>query len=109
MTATTLQWQQFVWIAGLLLGWSGALIGVIWLLLRYLIKQFQDGIAKEHAELKAAIAASNANYQRLDADFKGLLVSLPIDYQRREDSIREYTVLNAKMDRLYEVNVRNKG
>ncbi|MDD3553235.1 MAG: hypothetical protein PHC35_01755 [Deltaproteobacteria bacterium] len=35
-----------------------------------------------------------------------LLSELPLHYQRREDAIREYTAINAKLDRLYEILVR---
>jgi len=42
----------------------------------------------------------------LESRFERLMAELPLHYQRREDSIREYTALNAKIDRLYELMVR---
>lgn len=75
-------WPQIAFILTTLLGWSGALVGVVWFLTN-----------KNIDELRTTLA-------RLDADFKTLLISLPIEYQRREDSIREYTVFNAKLDKV---------
>ncbi len=45
----------------------------------------------------------------MDADLKRLIAELPIHYQRREDAIREYTAVNAKLDRIWEalIEVRN--
>lgn len=45
---------------------------------------------------------------RVDADLKRILAELPIHYQRREDAIREYTVINVKLDRLYELMLRGE-
>jgi len=42
----------------------------------------------------------------LESRFERLMAELPLHYQRREDSIREYTALNAKIDRIYELMVR---
>lgn len=106
----TLQWPQFVWIAGLLLAWSGALIGAIWFLILRIINQFKDGIEDSHATLKAAdaelksqIETTKADYNRIDTEFKTLLIQLPLHYHRREDAIREYTAINTKLDRLHEI------
>ena len=77
-------WPQIAFILTILLGWSGTLVGVVWFLTN-----------KNIDELRATLA-------RLDADFKALLINLPVEYQRREDSIREYTVFNVKMDKLSE-------
>lgn len=35
---------------------------------------------------------------RIDADLKQLRVDLPLHYQRREDAVREYTVMLARVD-----------
>ena len=83
-------WPQIAFVLTTLLGWSGALVAVVWMLTNKNIDELRSSLAK------------------LDADFKALLFSLPIEYQRREDSIREYTVFNAKLDKLneyvYELN-----
>ena len=46
---------------------------------------------------------------RVDADLKRLVAELPMHYQRREDAIREYTTINAKIDRLTEVLIDIRG
>lgn len=43
---------------------------------------------------------------RVDAEVKRLIAELPLHYQRRDDAIREYTVINVKLDRLYELILR---
>ena len=42
-------------------------------------------------------------------DLKRLVAELPLHYQRREDAIREYTTINAKIDRLTEVLIDIRG
>ena len=46
---------------------------------------------------------------RVDADLKRLVAELPMHYQRRDDAIREYTTINAKIDRLTEVLIDIRG
>lgn len=40
---------------------------------------------------------------KLESEFARLRTELPLHYQRRDDSIREYTAMNAKLDRIYEL------
>jgi hypothetical protein len=77
-------WPQIAFVLTILLGWSGTLVGVVWHLNN-----------KSIDEVKGRLGT-------LDTEFKELLFRLPIDYQRREDSIREYTVFNAKLDKTNE-------
>lgn len=44
----------------------------------------------------------------IEARFERLLAELPLHYQRRDDAIREYTAINAKLDRLYELMMRDR-
>ena len=46
---------------------------------------------------------------RVDADLKRVVAELPMHYQRRDDAIREYTTINAKIDRLTEVLIDIRG
>lgn len=39
----------------------------------------------------------------LEGRFERLLAELPVKYQMRDDSIREYTAINARLDRIYEL------
>ena len=43
---------------------------------------------------------------QLEKRFDGLLADLPMHYQMRDDSIREYTAINARLDRIYELLAR---
>ena len=45
----------------------------------------------------------------LEGRFERLMAELPLHYQRREDAIREYTTINAKIDRLTEVLIDIRG
>ena len=45
----------------------------------------------------------------LESRFERLMAELPLHYQRREDAIREYTTINAKIDRLTEVLIDIRG
>lgn len=87
----TLEFQHVAWLISLLMAWSALLVFIIRLLMQRVV-----------SSLDAHLANLAADYKRLDADFKQVLIKLPIEYQRREDSIREYTTINAKLDRLYE-------
>lgn len=123
----TITWQQFTWIAGILLAWNGFLVSMIWFLFKSQIKQFKLSLVQEFGGLKTDIdevrrqakadvdevkrqaESDRQDWRRIDTEVKNLLVRLPIDYQRREDSIREYTVINGKLDRLYENSLKKDG
>lgn len=52
------------------------------------------------------LASLDERFKRIDEvedQLKRLMTELPIHYQRRDDSIREYTAINLKLDRLYEL------
>lgn len=87
-----LEWRQFVWIAGLMLGWTGFLVGLIRQLVVRHVSEFEDRIGDLMTQTR-----------KLDGELGALRAELPLHYHRREDAIREYTAINAKLDRLYEV------
>lgn len=45
---------------------------------------------------------------KLESEFSRLRAELPLHYQRRDDSIREYTAMNAKLDRIYELIMESR-
>ncbi|TCS70690.1 hypothetical protein EDC61_11417 [Sulfuritortus calidifontis] len=45
----------------------------------------------------------------LESRFERLMAELPLHYQRREDAIREFTAINTKLDRLYELLARRSS
>jgi hypothetical protein len=47
--------------------------------------------------------------EELEDRFDRLMTELPLYYQRRDDAIREYTAINAKIDRLTDVLIDIKG
>lgn len=49
-----------------------------------------------------------ARIDEVERKVEKLMAELPIYYQRREDAVREYTSINAKLDRLYELIVRQQ-
>lgn len=106
----TITWVQFAWAVALLLGWIGSLFGVIWFLTRQLAAMFKKGIDENTAGLRAndealktLIDTAQADYKRLDDEFKAFLANLPLQYYRREDAIREFTAISSKLDRLHEI------
>lgn len=46
---------------------------------------------------------------RVDADLRRLIQEMPLHYQRRDEAIREYTSMNAKMDRIWDVLVEMRS
>lgn len=44
----------------------------------------------------------------IEGRFDRLMTELPLYYQRRDDAIREYTAMNAKLDRIYEILAERK-
>ncbi len=90
----TVTWDMVAWVIGLVMAWTGFLIGII----QWLIKRMAGN-------LDARLSEQAALWQKTDSDLKKLMVDLPLYYQRREDAIREYTNINFKLDRMYELRV----
>lgn len=95
MTEWGVDWRFVAWVVGLIIGWTVFLVGIIkWL------------IARMIANLDMRMAEQAKQWQRTDADLKRLMTELPLHYQRRDDAIREYTAMNTKLDRIYEILMR---
>lgn len=71
------------------------LFGGMFALLRWMIGNFL-----------ANIKESLKRVAQLESRFESLLADLPMHYQMRDDSIREYTAINARLDRIYELLAR---
>lgn len=52
-------------------------------------------------QIDARIDHQNDRMSKLEGALNGMMVSLPLEYQRREDAIRFETTLNAKLDAIY--------
>ena len=107
----TVTWQMIGGLLGLVCAWTGFLVGIIKWLIGRMIRDLDKRIEVSADECNAKWAQVDASLKRTDADLRRLIAQLPIEYQRREDSIRETTAMNAKLDRIYEILVtwiRNK-
>ena len=87
-----------------LLGAMATVLGGVWTLLTWFARRM---LADIDARL-ARIDDVAREVGRVDADLKTLIAEMPLHYQRREDAIREYTAINAKLDRLYEAMLEIK-
>ena len=85
----TQPWLQFVFLAGLIAGWSLVIIATVrWIMTRCLTQydqHFQDQAQKNH---------------EIEKDVLKLRAELPVEYVRKEDHIRFETVIYAKLDAL---------
>lgn len=79
----------------LIIGVGGALIGGVFVLLKWFSSRLLSDIDKRLARI-----------DDLERRFEQLIADLPLHYQRKEDAVRELTTINAKLDRLYELLVR---
>lgn len=81
-----------------LLSASGIVLGGVFGLLKWFAGRMIDEI---ETRLK--------RIDDLESRFERMMAELPLHYQRREDAIREYTTINAKIDRLTEVLIDIRG
>lgn len=91
----TLNGSQLAWVFGLMIAWTGFLVGIIRVLIGRMVGNLEERM-KQQAE----------QWGKTDADLKRLMVELPMHYQRRDDAIREYTAINTKLDKMYELILR---
>lgn len=90
--SVTLEIQHVIALVVLLSGWGGALIVII-----------RSLLARMLSKLETSVDQLSLAHQRLDAEFRMFQARLPLDYQRREDSIREFTAINMKLDKLHDL------
>ena len=78
---------------------------------KVLLDQFANRLSEKFAAQEASRRTAKEDWDRrfgdldrgqrsLERDFLGLKADLPIHYVRREDSVRDQTVINAKLDAL---------
>lgn len=97
MDEIVLSWPIVSAIIGLLAGWTAFLVGVIRVLIQRMIGSLDRRMDEQVRQ-----------WNQTDADLKRLMTDLPLYYQRRDDAIREYATINSKLDRLYELMVKEK-
>lgn len=99
-----------VGVSGIRLVMGGVmLIGVVVGLMAGLVRWMGQRIMADIDARMGRIDGVMNEVARVDADLKRLVAELPMHYQRREDAIREYTTINAKIDRLTEVLIDIRG
>ncbi|MFA7269872.1 MAG: hypothetical protein WC073_11050 [Sterolibacterium sp.] len=98
---------EFTWMVGLLLMFFGA----VWAFGKVLLKQIEKRLDERFATQETARTESNTHWEKRfiqieqlarDTDRAMLLMrgDLPNQYTRREDTIRNQSVLEARMDAL---------
>lgn len=104
----TVNWYAISIGVTLLLTWSGFLVGVIKWLIGRMIANLDKRLETNNDQCNQKWMQVEARCMQTDADLKQLMIKLPVEYQRREDAIRENTVINAKLDRIYELIAEKK-
>lgn len=96
---------MIVHVMPIIIAVGGAVLGGVFALLKW----FAGRLLADIEERLERIDAVAREVDRVDSDLKRLMAELPVHYQRREDAIREYTAMNAKLDRIWEalIEVRN--
>lgn len=97
-----------VLLASLPIGWMIAVAVAVVMGMGGFFRWFARYMLGELEKRLARIDAVSDEVRRLDGDLKRVMVELPMQYQRREDAIREYVAINAKLDRLYELMMEQK-
>jgi len=106
---------EFTWLVGLLFMFFGA----VWAFGKVLLDQVEKRLgerfsaqettraeAQKHWDTKfSAIEAAgreeSSQWQRIERELLSLKAELPVQYVRREDYIRNQTVIEAKIDRVF--------
>lgn len=81
---------------GELITFGAALIGAFWTLLTLLFKQFQKSITKQFE----ALENDAKEWSRIERELLTFKADLPLNYVRREDYVRNQSVIEAKLDAL---------
>ncbi|WP_295377206.1 hypothetical protein [uncultured Pseudacidovorax sp.] len=103
---------EFTWLVGLFFTFLGACVGMGKVLLM-LQQRHQDDLHRQLKEELSAISTARAKdsgeLQRIERDWLTWKADLPLQYVRREDYVRNQTVIEAKLDALAGQNARITG
>ena len=89
-------WQLFLYFAGLLSAWSLVIIATM----RWTLSGTRAVDDKRLAQIETEIQAAKTANQEREREILQLRCDLPLEYVRREDAIRQETVMTAKLDAL---------
>ncbi|MDH5511086.1 MAG: hypothetical protein OEZ32_12145 [Nitrospinota bacterium] len=81
----------------MILGMVALFVGLI----KFFLDRYLAQIEKRFDQLEDAMRSEAAGVTALREEFLRLKAELPLHYVRREDDIRNQTVINAKLDALY--------
>lgn len=79
-----------------LIGFAVTLISAFWALLALLFKQFESSITRQFV----ALEEDAKEWARLEREFLVFQRDLPLNYVRREDYVRNQSVIESKLDAL---------
>ncbi|MBE0128174.1 MULTISPECIES: hypothetical protein [Citrobacter] len=68
---------------------------------KWLFSKAEERQAARFASLEQSLLQSSSNWGDLEKEFMRFQAELPLNYVRREDYIRGQTVIEAKLDALY--------
>ncbi|EAA9933514.1 hypothetical protein DKU74_20070 [Salmonella enterica subsp. salamae] len=97
---------EFWTLVGFLISFIGAICG----LARWLFSNAEARQAARFMSLEQTMKEAATRWSTLEREFLEFRAQLPVDYVRREDYIRGQTVIEAKLDAVYEKldNVQNR-
>ena len=84
-----------------LIGFFLSFLGFVFGMAKLFFNQVEKRQAERFAGLESTLRGSEDNWSRLEREFLALKADLPLNYVRREDYIRGQTVIEAKLDALY--------
>lgn len=88
---------EFWTVVSVFLGFLGFVGGIA----KWLFSRAEERQAAQFASLEQALQQSSGNWNDLEKEFMRFQAELPLNYVRREDYIRGQTVIEAKLDALY--------
>lgn len=93
--------QANLWqLAGMFLGMAVFFLTVIAFLGRLLVKQFKEHVDEKFAGWNKQFAALDADMRKLERDFLDWKARMPLDYQLRNDAIRQEVGIISRLDGL---------
>ncbi|ECS8449410.1 hypothetical protein MSU26_001830 [Salmonella enterica] len=89
---------EFWTLVGFLISFIGAVCG----LAKWLFSNAEARQAARFTSLEQTMKETASRWNDLEREFLEFKAKLPVDYVRREDYIRGQTVIEAKLDAVYE-------
>jgi len=89
-------WQLILFFAGLLSAWGIIIIATT----RWTLTRGLAAYDLRVAQIEKSISDGKLENQKREREILQLRCDLPLEYVRREDAIRQETVINAKLDTL---------